>query len=107
MIPELDAVLQLARQLHAEQLPEFVGELETIRATAWSRLTAPGQSRAPAEDELVDIEEASRRLGMSRSYLYRNSSLLPFSRRVGRSLRFSAQGIDYYIRRKRVLTPTR
>jgi hypothetical protein len=98
MIAELEAVLARARALAADDLPRFLGELETIRAVAWSRLTAAPAAKQ-ASDELIDIEEAARRLGVSSSYLYRNHEQFSFSRRVGRSLRCSSQGLQSYIER--------
>ena len=38
-------ILKTARELPAEDLPDFIGRLEAARATAWARLTAP----APAQ----------------------------------------------------------
>jgi predicted DNA-binding transcriptional regulator AlpA len=107
MNPELEAALKIARALASDELPEFLGELETVRAVAWSRLTAPATATQQSRDELLDVEEAGRRLGISASYLYRNHHRFPFSRRVGRSLRFSAQGIDSYIQQTGTLTPRR
>ena len=79
----------------AEKLPEFLGALERIRVLAFTRLVAP----APAlrTDELVGIEEANRRLNISKSYLYRHSSEFSFVRHVGRKLVFSSVGLDRYI----------
>ena len=107
MTSELDAVLNRARTLATEEIPRFLGELETIRATAWSRLTTTIPAAKQAGDELVDIEEAARRLGVSQSFLYRNHGKYAFSRRVGRSLRFSSQGIQNHIEQTGVLTPRR
>jgi hypothetical protein len=107
MTAELEAVLNRARALAADDIPRFLGELETIRAIAWSRLTATAPATKQAGDELVDIEEAARRLGMSCSFLYRNHGKYAFSRRVGRSLRFSSQGIQSHIEQTGVLTPRR
>jgi len=95
---ELQAALTAARTLPAEALIWFLGDLEIVRATAWARLTAPVINE-PLPDELLDIHEAARRLGASTGYLYHNCSKLPFTRHVGRNLRFSAQGIQKYIQR--------
>ena len=107
MKTDLDAVLNVARSLPADELPRFLGELETVRAVAWSRLTAPAPLAQQSRDQLLDVEEAAIRLGFSTSYLYRNHQRFQFSRRVGRSLRFSAQGIDNYIQQTGALTPRR
>jgi hypothetical protein len=73
--------------------------LEEIKATALARLTVPVP--AAVNNELVGIEEASRRLSMSKSYLYRNSNRFAFTRHVGRRLLFSTGGIDQYIKTRR------
>lgn len=104
MTPELQAVLNVARSLTADELPRLLGELETCRAVAWSRLSPPSPASQPVRDELLDVDAAAERLCMSASYLYRHHGKFPFSRRVGRSLRFSAEGINSYIQESEVLT---
>ena len=71
--------------------------------TALARLTANVDvSSSDANDELVDVNEASRRLGVSASYLYHNSAKFTFTRRIGpRALRFSSNGIEKYITARR------
>jgi excisionase family DNA binding protein len=96
----LESVLQLANDLPRESLPEFLGELREVEVTALARLT---QAQVPAPtgpDELVDVAEAARRLGVSKGYLYRHREL-PFARRIGRKLLFSSAGISRYISRTR------
>jgi excisionase family DNA binding protein len=102
---ELQTVLQVAQELPAGDLPRLLGELEEIRCTAMARLTMLAPAQRP--DELLMIEQAAERLGLSVDYLYRNHSRLPFTRRMGRSLRFSSLGIDEYIKRSGALTPRR
>ena len=89
-----------ARDLPGEELPELIGQLESIKATAWARLSAPVP--APVEhDELLGVVEAARRLGISEDYLYRHSREYPFTRRQGRKLLFSALGIERHIRQNK------
>lgn len=102
---ELQTVMMAARDLPAGELPRLLGELEEIRCTALARLTTPAAPQRP--DELLTVEHAAERLGLSVDYLYRNHSRLPFTRRMGRSLRFSSLGIDEYIKRTGALTPRR
>ena len=92
-------LLETARTLPSEQLPRFLGDLEEVRATALMRLSAP--VAAVQHDQLLNVEEAAVRFGMSRDYLYRHAAKLPFTRRVGRKVLFSSQGMDDYIRRNR------
>lgn len=95
----LQSVLLAVSKLPVEELPRLLGDLEEIRCTALARLTA---GPAPAQhDELLNVEEAAARLGMSKDYLYRHASKFPFTRHNGRSLRFSSLGIDKYIRQQR------
>lgn len=87
--------------LAPEQIPAVLGELEELKAKAWAQLLTPnGRSRSgiQAPDELVNVQEAARRLELSPDYLYRHASQLPFTVRIGRRLRFSAQGIERFIR---------
>jgi excisionase family DNA binding protein len=95
MRDELQAVLNCAKELPAPELPRLLGELEEVRCTALARLSAPALVQSP--DELLTVEQAAERLGMSKDYLYRNHSRLPFVRRMGRTLRFSSSGITDYI----------
>jgi|ERR1019366_2694608 predicted DNA-binding transcriptional regulator AlpA len=97
---ELQLMLLAAKELPVGELPGLLGELEEIRVTALARLTAPEPAPQQA-DELLDIGEAARRLGVSKDFLYRNRGDFPFSRRLGRRLLFSALGIDNYIRQQK------
>ncbi len=52
---------------------------------------------AQGHDELLSVRQAAERLSTSTDWLYRHSADLPFTRRLGRQLRFSARGIDAYL----------
>ena len=99
MSPHLRQILQLARTMTPEELPRFLGELEEIRSTAFTRMITPAQTRT-VPDELIDAKEAAPRLGVSVSYLYHKHKHLPFTRHQGRNLLFSSKGIEEHIRRK-------
>jgi predicted DNA-binding transcriptional regulator AlpA len=96
MRAELQNVLKAVAELPPEQLPRLLGELEEIRCTAIARLSAPAPELA--QDQLLDVEAATHRLGVSRDYLYRHHAELPFTRRMGKALRFSALGIEKWLR---------
>jgi excisionase family DNA binding protein len=102
---ELQTVLAAAMEIPAGELPRLPGEIEEIRCTAMARLTAPAQPSGA--DELLSVEEASRRLGVSKDYLYRHGSDFPFTRRIGRKLLFSSLGIEKYIKQQGSLTARR
>jgi excisionase family DNA binding protein len=99
MRKELEPVLAMAHTLTPAELPRLIGELAEINAVATARLTSPTVTAKP--DELLDIEETARRMGVSRDYLYRAHRRLPFTRRQGRKLLFSSLGLDSYLRRSR------
>ncbi len=90
--------------LSPQEIPAILGALEELKAAAWAQLLAPTNGRNPsgikAADELLNVQEAARRLELSPDYLYRHSSQLPFTVRIGRRVRFSAQGIERYIERR-------
>jgi len=96
MRSELQSVLDSLREMQLDRLPELLGEIEVVRSTALLRLsTSP--PLPSVHDQLLSIEVAAQRLGMSKDYLYRHHVRLPFTRRIGRNLRFSSLGIERYI----------
>jgi predicted DNA-binding transcriptional regulator AlpA len=103
---ELESTVIAVRTISREELPRLLGDLEEIRATALARLASPGYE-TPVPDSLIGVAEASVRLGISRHYLYRNHRRFSFTRRMGRSLLFSSNGIEQYIRRINSLTAKR
>jgi hypothetical protein len=88
----------MARTLDAADIPYLIGELETIRCIAVSRLSVPASTLPP--DENLEVPEAAHRLGVSPDYLYRNHKKFPFTRREGRKLLFSSNGIDAHLKGK-------
>jgi excisionase family DNA binding protein len=94
----LEAVLNLARSLPREGLPRLLGDLAEISATASARLSSSVVESRP--DELLDVEETARRIGISKDYLYRHQRKFPFARRIGRKLLFSSSGLDKFIARR-------
>ena len=95
MRAELQNVLKAATELPSEQLPRMQGELEEIRCTAIARLSA--STPVQTQEQLLDVEAASQ-AGVSRDYLYRHHAELPFTRRMGKALRFSASGMEKWLR---------
>src|SRR5260370_29245822 len=99
MRQSLQTVLNEARQLEPTALPSLIGELEEIKAVAMARLTAPAHQNQP--DELLDVPTAAARLSVSPDYLYRNHKRFPFTRRIGKRLLFSSNGLDSYLKKSR------
>jgi predicted DNA-binding transcriptional regulator AlpA len=88
-------------ELPEESLPEFLGDLARLEAEARIRLNAPRQLSGPdAEDRLIDVREAAKRLGISTSQMYRTADEFPFTIRSGRALRFSSLGISRWIEKR-------
>jgi predicted DNA-binding transcriptional regulator AlpA len=85
----------------SEAIPTMLGDLERLSAILWARLSLPqasGNGSAESGDRLLDAKEAAAMLHTSTDYLYRHSSKLPFTVRVGRKVLFSEAGIARYIR---------
>ncbi|MBI3458456.1 MAG: helix-turn-helix domain-containing protein [Candidatus Rokubacteria bacterium] len=57
------------------------------------------------EDRLLAVEEAAGMLAVSPDWLYRRAGRLPFTVRLGRTLRFSARGLERYIRQRQGRIP--
>jgi predicted DNA-binding transcriptional regulator AlpA len=93
------------RDLGPEEIPALLVGLAALQGALAARLTALAASRngqpEPGADELLTAKEAGRRLGLSADYLYRHAGQLPFTVRPARgAVRFSARGIEDWIRRR-------
>ena len=103
-VPTLADLLADPRKLDGlprEAIPHLRGELAQLDSRLLSKLVDHDHHDGSAEhDQLLNVSEAAARLGVKTDFLYHNSKALPFTRHVGRSLRFSARGIDKYIRAK-------
>jgi predicted DNA-binding transcriptional regulator AlpA len=93
----------LVEDTAAPELPQLIGELEAARAAAWARLTAPAADKPSgaqgAEARNLDVTEAAKRLGISRDWLYRHASELPFALRIGRRVVFDSVALERWNRR--------
>jgi len=88
------------REIDPEVVPELLGELEAVRAALWARLHVPA-APVPAQvdpdrgDPLLTAAEAAERLAVSKRWIYRQASGLPFTRRLSDgTLRFSSKGLE-------------
>jgi hypothetical protein len=95
---ELQSILELARSLPPARLPEFLGELETIRITALARIQP-----AKDEDRTIDAQTAADALGIARSTFYKNHKArpYPFVSPEGGKLTASLAGLRRYQQAKR------
>jgi predicted DNA-binding transcriptional regulator AlpA len=80
----------------AEQGPllELVGELGRVQALAVARVASLS---AEGPDRLIGVREASEKLGIGVSTLYRRAASYPFAVVDGRTVRFSSRGIERWI----------
>lgn len=91
-----------AHAVTQEEIPFLLAALSALQSILVARLlTEAPASPLHKEDRLLEIDEAADRLKLSRDYLYRNSKRLPFTVRIGNSLRFSSDGIDKYIQQRK------
>jgi hypothetical protein len=97
MNSRLEPVLLAARTLPTTELPRLLGDLAEVAATALARLSTPVPAPA-TPDVLLTVRQAAERLQCSCAYLYKTA--LPFKRRLGRKLLFSANGIEEYLRKQ-------
>lgn len=84
-------------KLPVEAIPNAIGALQSIDARLRFRLYASGAPRAPEvaqADRLLDVKETAAVLNQSTSWVYRNQHDLPRVALAGRSLRFSARGLQ-------------
>lgn len=59
------------------------------------------ESNGTEPDQLVNVHRAAELLDVKTRYLYEHHDRFPFTRRVGRQLRFSLRGLQRYIARRR------
>jgi excisionase family DNA binding protein len=105
-VPTLDSLATDPTQAQALS-PDVARVLWTrcvlVQAALLPGLTAQNGEGAPAvpeADQLLTVEEAARRLGVSKDWVYRRAARLPFTVRLGSALRFSAQGLARYCRQR-------
>ncbi len=100
----LDRLARSVAELPVERIPALVAALSAITGAAVARIleSPPAEgSCSDHPDENLSIEEAAHRLGVSKDYLYRHAKRLPFARRIGRRLLFSARGLERWNARLR------
>jgi predicted DNA-binding transcriptional regulator AlpA len=104
----MSAPIDLATQLHAlaDQVDhlkpgEVIGTLEKIKFEVWTNANS-APIAPPAPTVALDIDEVSKRTGMSKPWLYREARAdrLPFARRIGRRLVFDEAGLTRWLARR-------
>lgn len=105
--PNLSELLEHPNRVSAlppEAIPNLRGELAKLDTLLLMRVSLAyfngAGERCSEGDRLLDVNEAARKLGKSKDFLYRHAVKYPFTVRDGRSLRFSEQGIEKFIRQR-------
>ena len=70
--------------------------VEELSAVVESAVRAAMRS-APKDDRLLTVEEACGVLHVTQEWLYHHAKKLPFTRKIGGQLRFSANGVQRYM----------
>ena len=60
---------------------------------------APPGGNGTTPDRMLTAADVAERLEVSKRYVYANATSWPFTRRIGRAVRFSAQGLDAWLAR--------
>ena len=94
------ALRDLLEALRPEEIPEVIAALSTRMAAELARRGVASSAAGAGPDENLSAQEAARRLGLSRDWLYRNAGELPFTVRIGRRLLFSARGLERWNRQR-------
>jgi excisionase family DNA binding protein len=90
----------VGQAIPVEAIPEALGQLERAKARLTARLVSSARG-SPAPDRLLSVSQAAELLDVSPDTLYRKARCFPFTVLLpGRQVRFSALGIERYIRAK-------
>jgi excisionase family DNA binding protein len=87
-------------EISLREIPSLLCQLGALQGILAARLVVAEPAPIATPDNLLTVQEAATRLGVSADWLYRKSRRLPFTVRMGRHLRFSSSGIDRYIRQR-------
>ena len=95
--------LYIAYSHHGVEHRESCGsprEADARRRPAHVFIALVGAEVKCSRDRLLPVAEAADRLACTTDWLYRHHHRLPFAVRTGRQVRFSADGLDRYIRQR-------
>ncbi len=97
-------LLAKARELPVEELPSFLGDLERIRATALSRLTAPAiqpHKNGEVNRLSLNVEEIAATTGLTPRFIYEHTAPscpepMPHMK-VGKFLLFRREDVEKWL----------
>lgn len=89
------------------QCPALMGQLETLKASLWLRMTTGAPVHHPSQtDQLLTAEEVAQRLRVTKGFVYRKADTYPFTVHQGRYVRFSQAGLERYLKQRQGRTPS-
>lgn len=94
---QVDLILPDPAEVSDDNIAPMLSQLAAMQTALAARLLVRTSDKESREDRLLTIDQAATKLMTSKDWLYRNSGRLPFALRIGRSLRFSEQGIERWI----------
>jgi excisionase family DNA binding protein len=104
LLADLARDVDHVEELSADEISGLLcqlGALQSVLAARWVRdLQTRRETGSRDDDRLLTVAEAAERLACSTDWVYRHHHRLPFAVRTGRQLRFSARGLDRYIRQR-------
>ncbi len=101
-LDELAAAPERAREVPPPVAADLLAKLAGLQPVLLARALAGANGQeVPAEDRLLTVAETAKTLGVSRDWLYRRASTLPFTVRLGAQVRFSGQGLARWMKTRR------
>ena len=88
------------RAAHAERIGAQapVAAIYRLVLEEVGQLDGTPEERTP--DRLLSAEVAAERMGVSKRYIYNHADTLPFTKRLGRTVRFSERGLERWLNHK-------
>ncbi len=90
-----------SQEVPVEAIPTLLCQLSALQSALASRLGAVPQTAPPrsslSNDRLLKADDVATRANLSRDYVYRHADRFPFTRRIGRALRFSEKGLTRWL----------
>jgi hypothetical protein len=98
MLLQTETKMPDPKQIPVERIPSLLTQLAALQTALAVRLMPNAEETFDASsDKLLKVGEAAQRLRTTPDWLYRHSPHLPFTRRLGRSIRFSEKGLELFI----------
>ena len=84
------------------QISAFLTAVAARRPSSRDGDPEASKDASDSDDRLLTVEEAAKRLNVTRRWLYANHHKLPFTRRLSRkALRFSEKGLERWLKHGR------